>query len=226
MNFTVKITTFQSILDLIYPCYCRGCGKMGSSFCFRCYNYNRALNPPFSRALEPDFHKLFVCGLREGVLSDLISDYKFHSRRHYVTVFAKMIAEDLKNLPKDTVVVPLPTIEKHIRSRGFDHIKLLAEAVSKLNGFEIVPLLSRANNTVQVGKDSKTRIVQARDAYKLNPEILPSHLKTLQKHPILLLDDVWTTGASMKRASFLLRSAGFRDIYGVVLAKNDGYDFN
>ena len=227
MNFTVKITTFRTILDLIYPCYCRGCGKSGDAFCFRCYNYNKALNPAFSRSLEPDFHKLFVCGLREGVLSDLIMDYKFRSRRHYAPILAKMLAESIKGLPKDTIIVPLPTIERHVRSRGFDHIAYLAKEVSRLTGFPIISLLERANNMVQVGKDSKTRLLQARSAYKLSSNILNSPpLPNLRNRPILLLDDVWTTGASMKRASFLLRSNGFSNIYGIVLAKNKGYEFD
>lgn len=250
MNFTVKNTTFRSILDLIYPCYCRGCGKFGDSFCFRCYNYNKALNPSFSRALEPYFHKLFVCGLREGMLLDLIADYKFHSKRQYLPVLTKMIIDALSksnslsnpstsdvksstsiSLPPDTIIVPLPTIRKHICSRGFDHILTLANSVSKETGFSVVSLLKRDQETVQVGKDDKTRREQARRAYTLDKEALNAFFGSNPSYkdfsrPILLLDDVWTTGSSMKNASFILRTAGFRNIYGLVLAKNQGYDFS
>ena len=175
MNFTVKNTTFRSILDIIYPCYCRGCGKIGEAFCSHCYNYNKALNPPFSRVLLPDFHKLFVCGLREGELSKMISEYKFYSRRQYVSVLAKMLYEVALELPKDTIIVPLPTISKHIRTRGFDHIRCLAEELSRLSGFSVVPLLVRKRETVQVGKNSILRRTQAREAFSLNLEAILSY---------------------------------------------------
>ena len=227
MNFTVKNTTLRSILDLFYPCYCRGCGKFGEAFCFRCYNYNKALNPAFSRRLNPDFHKLFVCGLREGILYDLISEYKFYSRRQYGEVLAKMMYENVSELPKNTIIVPLPTVSKHIRVRGFDHIGYLCKELVRMSGFKIAPLLSRARETVQVGKSSKTRRIQAREAFSLDLDILEANFQVVSrlKQPILIVDDVWTTGASMQSASFLLRSAGFQKVYGVVLAKNDGYEF-
>lgn len=227
MNFTVKITTFRSILDIFYPCYCLGCGKIGERFCFRCYNYNKALNPSFSRSLEPDFHKLFVCGLREGAISKMILEYKFHSRRQYTPILAKMIYESVRELPKNTIIVPLPTVSRHIRSRGFDHILAISRELSRISGFKIALLLSRKHETVQVGKSSKIRRLQAREAFSLNLETLEgiSKRSSRLRQPILLVDDVWTTGASMKSANFLLRSAGFQKVYGVVLAKNDGYEF-
>ena len=231
MNFTVKNTTLRVILDLIYPCYCWGCGKIGERFCFRCNKYNKALNPPFSRPLEPDFHKLFVCGLKEGMLAELISEYKFHSRRYFAPVLADMIYESVKTLPPETLIVPLPTIRKHIRKRGFDHIFEISLELSKNSGFKVAPLLSRARETIQVGQNGKVRRLQAREAFALDKKIFcnifsenPSS-RDLLSRPILIIDDVWTTGASMKSASFILRSAGLQNIYGVVIAKNNGYEF-
>jgi len=232
MNFTVKNTTFRSVLDIIYPCYCRGCGKFGEAFCLRCYNYNKALNPSFSRVLLPDFHKLFVCGLREGALSDLVSEYKFHSRRQYAPILASMMADLVSGLSSDTIIVPLPTIRRHIRSRGFDHISLLCSELAQLTGFSVAPLLSRKRETVQVGKSSKIRRFQAREAFSLNLEAISGYFGRSSLsfsdflRPILIVDDVWTTGASMKSASFILRSFGFQKVYGAVLAKNDGYEFS
>ena len=233
MNFTVKITTFKLILDLFYPCYCRGCGKIGEAFCSRCYNYNKALNPPFSRALLPDFHKLFVCGLREGALSSLISEYKFHSRVQYLPILAQMISEVISSeLPPNTLIVPLPTVRKHIRGRGFDHILELALQVSEKTGLKVVSLLSRRRETVQVGKSGVVRWSQAREAFSVDLEAISNCFQGSSpsfkdfSRPILILDDVWTTGASMRSASFLLRSFGFQKVYGVVIAKNDGYEFS
>ena len=235
MKNRVKITTLEWVLDLIYPCYCKGCGKIGTVFCERCFFDNRAKNRPFFTKNDKDFHEIFACGVRSGVLSELISQYKFRSRRHYRKVLAQELFETIKEFSEGFargekyVLVPLPTVFKHIRARGFDHIGLLCEEFAQLSGFSVVSALSRANSAVQVGSDAKTRLKQAKSAYRsdskaiLDPE---SHF--------LLVDDVWTTGASMRAAREVLvaelRRLGVAEekikISAICLAKNGGGKFS
>ena len=79
----------------------------------------------------------------------------------------------------DGVVVPLPTINKHIRERGFDHIGLIA----KKTGWRVEKLLKRRNKTVQVGASAEMRKKQAATAYRIAGKIDP-------KAEYLLMDDV------------------------------------
>ena len=74
-------------------------------------------------------------------------------------------------------------------------------------------LLVRAKNTVQVGTDRTTRIKQASSAFQLSPKSQITKGTTY-----ILLDDVWTTGASMRACIKKLREAGASQIIILILA--------
>ena len=108
------------------------------------------------------------------------------------------------------VLVPLPTIRKHIRERGFDHtLRLCFELENflskKLEGLgvkvEYEDLLVRKNKTVQVGKEKKERMKQAEKAYGIRGAI-----KIENKTLYILVDDVTTTGASLAAAKKILQA--------------------
>ncbi len=109
-------------------------------------------------------------------------------------------------------VVPLPTISKHIRERGFDHIGLIAKKMSNISNYIYDPVLMRANKTVQVGASVEKRKKQAAEAYKVCGEI-DSNAE------YLLIDDVWTSGSSMMAAYEKIFQAGARKISIAVIAK-------
>ena len=118
------------------------------------------------------------------------------------------------------VLVPLPTIRKHIRERGFDHtLRLCFELEQvlqkKLNGsgisVEYQSLLWRKNKTVQVGKEKKERVKQAEKAYGIREGI-----KIENKTLYILVDDVTTTGASLAAAKKILQAD---QVWAAVLMK-------
>ena len=91
----------------------------------------------------------------------------------------RMMDAEMQEIRK-IVLVPLPTIRKHIRERGFDHTlrlcfeleKFLQKRLEKLDmKVEYEDLLVRKNKTVQVGKEKKERVKQAEKAYGIR-EIL------------------------------------------------------
>ena len=108
------------------------------------------------------------------------------------------------------VLIPLPTIRKHIRERGFDHtLRLCFELENflqkRLDDFgisvEYQSLLARKNKTVQVGKEKKERMKQAEKAYGIREGI-----KIENKTLYILVDDVTTTGASLAAAKKILQT--------------------
>ena len=111
----------------------------------------------------------------------LISVYKYQSVRACADVLADLMVEVLD----DDVykIVPLPTIERHIRERGFDHIGLLARKIERRCSSRISSVLRRGNKAVQVGADEKMRKKQAESAY-----IVKNNINTEANY--LLLDDV------------------------------------
>ena len=144
-------------------------------------------------------------GLREGVLKRLIEVYKYHSVRAACFELSDLL---MAILPDDYVLVPLPTIRRHVRERGFDHIELMC----KKTGLCVEKALARGNDAVQVGANKEIRAKQAKTAY-IATNVEP-------KRNYLLVDDVWTTGASMMAACEQMRLAGAKNLSIAVIAKS------
>ncbi len=227
MNFIVKNTTFPHLLDLLAPHSCRGCGYIGSPFCDCCKN-NIILNHenycPNCKSLNPtgkcpncqNLPPIFVADKRSELIGALIHDYKYHSTRILAKSFAEILDQILPLIEGPVTIVPLPTISQHIRERGFDHTYLISKNLAKKRpNWQVKKLLIRSNNFVQVGADAKTRLEQAQKAYSINPKIPID-----QNMTYLLLDDVWTTGASMKSAHQKISQAGIEKIIIAILAVN------
>lgn len=219
MGFDVKITTFSRILDLIAPFSCRGCGHLGSLLCECCKNYNiqhmPRICPRCRKALKKCscMEKIYAVGYREGVLMKLTEDYKYKSIRKTAEVLAELMSAAIPQgfgKGREAVVVPLPTISRHIRERGFDHTLLLAKKLAGLRGWKVEPIIKRLNKTVQVGADEDTRKRQAKSAYGVFGKLDNSK-------EYLLVDDVWTTGASMGAAISAIKKAGASHVASAII---------
>ena len=121
----------------------------------------------------------------------------------------RKVETEIKEI-RQIVLVPLPTIRKHIRERGFDHtLRLCFELENflqkRLDDFgisvEYQSLLVRKNKTVQVGKEKKERMKQAEKAYGIR-----DGMKIESKTLYILVDDVTTTGASLAAAKKILQA--------------------
>lgn len=131
----------------------------------------------------------------------------------------KKIETEIKEIRR-IVLVPLPTIRKHIRERGFDHtLRLCLELENFLQkrfddlgvSVEYQSLLVRKNKTVQVGKEKTERVKQAEKAYGIC-EGVKLDMNTLY----ILVDDVTTTGASLAAAKKILQA---KQVWAAVLMK-------
>lgn len=236
MVFVVKNTTKWRLIDLVAPHSCRGCGRIGAVLCECCKIYNKEQQKaicPLCRMVvaenyedggklvrcpncETEMLGLFVVGWRKGALRKLVSEFKYESVRAAGEVLVEMLDEVVPDFAKilpegaEVVVVPLPTIGRHVRQRGLDHTLVLARKLAKRRGWRCEKVLTRAADTVQVGAKAKERREQAERAYEVVRPV------DTEKY-YLLLDDVWTTGASMKAAERVMREAGAEKIMGAVI---------
>lgn len=222
MSFIVKITTKINILDLFCPHRCKKCGCLGSPLCERCKKYiikkaknNYRLSKILPQEQIKDFKALFrdgwSCGWRDEIIGQLVQDYKFHSMRVAAPILAQCLHQILPSLTQDIIVVPLPTSNKHIRERGFDHTKRIAKYLAIYRDWDYQNVFCRIHNKTQVGASLEQRYQQAEEAYKITRPVDKN--KTY-----LLLDDIWTTGASICAAGKLLHEAGVKKIYTATVA--------
>ncbi len=224
MSFIVKNTTLPNILDLLVPHSCRGCGHLGKVLCERCKNNIISKHINFcpkckSKTIHGACKKckslppIFVVGQRSSLLGKLIHDFKYDSVRALAQPLAEIMNEILPQTTNETLIIPLPTISRHVRERGLDHTYLIAKELAKIRHYKVQRILIRNKNTVQVGTDRKTRLSQAKSAYMISPKIRINKNATY-----ILLDDVWTTGASMESAIKKLRGSGVNQIIIALLA--------
>ena len=158
------------------------------------------------------YRKAWTVGSYHGSLGVLIRRIKFDAARAGLKEAAMLMAGRLPSLPSNVRIVPIPTITRHIRLRGFDHTDRIARELSRVKNVPMVRQLKRKHISVQVGASKSLREKQARDAFELGGTIDPELI-------YLLVDDVVTTGASMREAAKILRLGGAQTIWAVCLAR-------
>lgn len=224
----VKNTMITELLQYIAPNYCCGCGLVDGLLCDSCVK-NIALEPflwcvacskrPAARdgicveCKTIGYDRAWVAGSHEGALDQAIDAYKFSASRDGAVPLAKLVDEVTPNLPANTVIVPIPTARQHIRERGFDHMQLLARRTAKLKGVSAdASLLRRRTNFVQREATARVRKRQAKDAFFVKQTLDPEQI-------YLLIDDVMTTGATIRYATKALRKAGAKQVWVIIVAR-------
>jgi len=209
----VKNTMLDTLLSVVAPHLCSGCGQIGSTFCDNCkYDINvdsfsgcvLCEKPAFSGICNDHkvtFNQAWIVGVRDGALRRLIGGFKFRNMKSAARELAGLLDKRLPVLPSSTVLVPIPTTPAHIRERGYDHMLLIANELGRLRGLSVETVLERNNTLTQHHADRKQRIIQAESAFRVKGDLDPEKL-------YILIDDIVTTGATIQQASRLLHEAG------------------
>jgi ComF family protein len=113
------------------------------------------------------------------------------------------------------VIVPVPLHPKRLRWRGFNQSLLLARQISRAYGTPTDPfMLRRVKETppqTQLTEDERRK--NMRNAFALDAE------KSLKDKTVLLVDDVYTSGATVNECSLTLKRGGAREVYVLTLAR-------
>lgn len=150
----------------------------------------------------------------DGSTKQLVAAIKLGRKRHYAREFGIILADVLPYLPKETLVIGVPTASKRRRMRGFDQAEFLAAAFSREREFSYCQPFLRMSQTDQIGKRRSERLNQVQNSLKV---IKPDLIKNSS---ILLLDDVLTTGATLEAAAKLLRKNGAKHVDAAVIARH------
>jgi len=152
------------------------------------------------------------------VLQNLIHYFKYKSFKNFAPFLGELAVNYVKNCKlkiENFIVAPIPLYPIRERKRGFNQAKLLSEFVAKNFNLELVEALKRIkNNKPQVEcRDQETRIKNIKNCFAVkNPE-------KIRAKNILLVDDVFTSGATMNEAVKILKENGAGRIIALVLAK-------
>ena len=222
--YYVKNTILGRLANSLLPHYCCSCGAIGSVFCDSC-KYDIISEPfdscvvclkPSSTALcghhRLPYSRVVVAGWRSDGLERLVDASKFESMRPGCSSQAELLAARLPRFVGPAVVVPIPTIRPHIRRRGYGHTERIAWELARLIDHPVEQPIRRIKNHVQHGSTKTVRQRQATEAFSLE-----GPLRDYTTY--LLVDDVFTTGATVQAAAKLLKDAGVRDIWVAVTTR-------
>lgn len=152
---------------------------------------------------EPDALQSPFC--YGGALASAIVRWKFHDALGVGTTLAQLFATELApRLPRGSVLVPVPSHPLRLAERGFNPPTVLARALAQRGGFTVAHWLHRHRDTPQQSLQTATaRREQLRGAFRAT---IPKHA-TLDR-AIWLIDDVSTTGSTLRACRVALRAAG------------------
>lgn len=182
------------IVETLPTVHCVSCaepGKFPGGHCPRC----EKRPPPFTRSYAPFVHA--------GAVAHAIHLYKYEDRPELARPLAKLLFEGAKHfLEPRFALVPIPLHKRRFISRRYDQAGLIA---SELSGLSEMPVvwngLHRTKETQrQVGLDEGAREANLTGAFSATPAV-----RGLR---VLLIDDVFTTGATARAAARAVLNAG------------------
>lgn len=215
---------FDKLLQIVAPHYCYSCQKKNNILCESCI-YNITIDTKNSciecrkpnldgtcHTCKTGYSKSWVVADREGELARLLHDYKWNGAFEARLVLGSLLNNTLPLLPDNTVIVPIPTISRHKRIRGYDHADLLAKSFAELRNLPKKSLLQRRTNSVQHTADRAQRIAQSKKAFYCTEKVKSSDI-------YLIVDDIVTTGSTVSAAASVLRQAGASEVWVAAVAR-------
>lgn len=160
-----------------------------------------------------NLNTLRACWPHKGVAADLVRQLKYHRVTGVVTIIADALASITPDLSTVSTFTWVPCTPQRRRSRGFDPAELLTRAVARRLHKRAVPYLRRLDNRPQTSRNKKERLIGPR---------LASH--PFNRHiqgQVVIIDDVCTTGSTLKTAATVLRLAGAQKVIGLVATVAD-----
>ena len=220
-------------IDWVFPPHCLGCGIEGEVICPECYATIKRVPAnvcPYCNAYvstsghcpkcmnrKPAYKQFRAFAFYGGVIREAIHHLKYQNDVGVARVLASYLLKVIQaeNWEFD-LVVPVPLSRKKQEQRGYNQAERLAQPVAAALGKPIsTQALSRIReNASQVDLDVKLRRENVRGVFEADPAIVKGKR-------ILLIDDVFTTGATLESASQALRDAKSDFVYTVTVGRSE-----
>ena len=220
--------------NFLLPASCAVCGRADDRLCPTCRGAVRRqlCLPPLpdsqSRYLElPALAgqiPVAACGVYGNELARAILSYKDHQRYFLKELFSPYLAAALnaslvpQSSARRTLAVPMPTSLKAIARRGYRPVEAMLQSAERLGlldaGLELSPVLHYRMGQVFSGAQKSKSGSDRRGQHAQ----LIAEIPRVRQQPILLVDDVMTTGSTLQNAAITCNNAGYDVLGGVVLA--------
>ena len=221
------------LLDLIFPPRCVYCGSLGDYLCEHCWAQAQPIganicircgNPLTQRGLchrcrqEPPDPVRGIRGVffYTGPIAQGIRSLKYHGVQQLAPILAAPLADYIQSHALDIdFMIPVPLHPQKQAARGFNQSELLAASISRAITLPQRPdLIQRIRPTQpQAQLNRVQRLQNVADAFA------PRSGARLHGETILLIDDVATTGATLRACAQVLQRMGAGDIWALTVAR-------
>lgn len=227
------------ILDILFPKFCINCKREGEYLCQDCHSLIDISEYFFCLCEKPNRlpenekcskcskkHQLkglyFAASYQNNIIQKLIHLFKYEpfakdlakTITYIIISHLQLFGKEKKDF-SDYLIVPVPLTIKRLKWRGFNQ----AEAIGKeLASFLEIPLL---NNVLAKRKETIPQIKLSKEERRENirGSFSVINQESIRNQKILLIDDVYTTGATMEECTRILKAAGAKEIWGIVVAR-------
>ncbi len=226
---------FDALLTLAYPQVCATCGhsverrRFGVA-CEACWNATKIFDGTETICLKCGVLDVIRCGrcefqafaaaravgLYEGALRESVLLLK---RQPHLSeqLEALLVSAAMRDpLKVSTRIMPVPLHDKRLKTRGFNQASVIAKALSRRLKLPLDEVsLVRVSGTEQyrAGLDAKGRRDTVAEAFAVR------HPRLVAGEDILLIDDVFTTGATVSACAEALAQAGARNVFVLTIAR-------
>lgn len=228
------------LLEIVYPRRCICCGDpllFRSSLRFSiCSSCGEALSPieaerrciVCSVPLISELRRCTRCSERSfsftsnfslyeyrGPIRQIISQFKFSNRRSLARLIACLLRPELEKRYQGLPVIPVPGSRRSVRRRGWDPMPEVARVLHRTGVSETIAPLMRRGGGPQKGLHYQERMENIRGTIRLRGI---GRLRRCLPERAVLLDDIFTSGATADECTRVLRLAGVREVYVLTLA--------
>ncbi len=208
------IKFLSKIINLLYKKRCYFCGKSedDSIMCNSCFGKTEFL--PYKKFKTLDGVDIYCAAVYKNNIKKLIRGLKYHNQRELAYFQAKIMYDYWENLrisENEFLLVPVPLFPDREKHRKYNHMLLVAKEFEKLSQGRCTTaeqLIKRIKNTKPQYKLSrKEREENLKDAFELI-----EGFEMFKDKNILILDDIFTTGVTLREMVKTFQSHGFENI--------------
>ncbi len=233
----------NSLLNLVFPPVCLGCNKISKIICKNCLKQFQETSQficPTCLKISPNgwLHKDCkgpIDGLTavwqydqkvKKVIKEIKYRYYFSAMPDLVKYFIFYLSfpkyQNLRDfLELKPIMIPVPLHPKRQKIRGFNQAALLGKALAYYwhLAYSEKILIRQEYTTPQSQLTKKERQANIKRAFSVTKQILKLGKRPLKDRYILLVDDIWTTGITMRTCARTLKLLGAEKIWALTLAR-------
>lgn len=193
----------------MWPKKCLGCGREGTYICKACEIF---LSEVELSKVEP--YSIMSAWEYEGIIEKAILKIKYDGCFDIINELIDKAFKKIElNFPPDAYITYVPMYKKREKLRGFNQAELIARAVGKKTGRPVVKLLKKIkDNRSQVGLGPQERAENVKGVFHQSENCS-------RTDNVLIVDDVYTTGATMQECIKTLKNAGVKNVWGFTLSR-------